>query len=82
MEGAGGVSVIEARFDGVTVSVLALLLTVPSVAVIVVLATRWPVASPLLVIMATAGLLDTHVNVTSGIGVPLISLAVATNCWV
>jgi len=82
MEGAGGVTVMELIVDAVTISVLGLLLTMPLVAVMIVLPVRRPVASPLFVILATAGLLDTQVNVTPGIGLPLASMAVATNCWV
>jgi hypothetical protein len=59
-----------------------LLLTVPLVAVIVVEPAETPVASPLFDIVAKPGLLDVHVKDTPGIGVPLISLAVATNWWV
>ena len=64
----------------VTVSVAWLLVTVPLVAVIVVLSTETPVASPLFDMVAAPWLLDAQVNITPGIGLPVISVAVALNC--
>jgi hypothetical protein len=67
--------------DGVTVKLAGLLLTRPALAVIVDPPARIPMANPLLLILATAGLLVFHVNVAPGITVPAESFAVATNCW-
>ena len=68
--------------DGATVRVIGLLVTVPLVAVIVVVPGDRPLARPELVMLATIWLLDVHVKVSPEIGVPLAFLAVATNCWV
>ena len=68
--------------DGATVRVIELLVIVPLVAVIVVVPCARPVARPALSILATVGALDLHVKVSPEIGVPLASVAVATNCWV
>ena len=73
---------MELTVDGATVRVAELLVTVPLAAVIVVVPGDRPLARPALLMLATVGALDVHVNVTPDIGLPLLSLAVATNCWV
>ena len=66
--------------EGVTVKLAGLLFTPPTVAVMVVLPAMSPIAKPLLSILATTGLLTTHVNVAPGIRFPMASFAAATNC--
>ena len=82
MEEADDVSEMKLTVDGATIRVLGLLVTVPLEAVIVVVPAARPLARPALLMLATAGLLDVHVNVSPDIGVPLASIAVATNGWV
>ena len=81
IEESQGVSVMELTADELTVSVVPLL-TGPMVAPMIVEPPEAPVASPLLFTVATAGLLDVHVKVTPGTGLPPASFAVAMNCWV
>jgi hypothetical protein len=69
MDEAGGVSVMELTVDGVTV-IHVPTLTGPMVAPMIVEPARRPVASPLLFTVATAGLLDVHLKVAPGTGLP------------
>ena len=65
MDEAGGVSVMELTIDGLTV-IHVPVLTEPMVAPMIVEPARRPVASPLLLTVAIAGLLDVHVKVAPG----------------
>jgi hypothetical protein len=69
-------------YGAVTVSVAAGLVTVPTEAVITVMPGAMPVATPLLPTMATPAALLRHVKVTGVTVFPLLSTAVAVNCWV
>jgi hypothetical protein len=80
MEAVGGVTVIELTVARVTVSVLEVLFTPALVALMIVAPGSRPVARPLLLMLATVGWLEIHVNATLGIMLPFTSLAVATNC--
>jgi len=66
---------------GVTVSVTAALVTLPSAAVIWVVPAATAVAFPLASTVATDGALLDHVKVWPVTVLPLASLAVAVNCW-
>ena len=79
MDVAGGVTVIALTGDEVTV-IHVPTLTGPTVAAMIAEPPERPVASPLLLTVATAGLLDVHVKVTPGTGLPPASFAVAMNC--
>jgi hypothetical protein len=83
MEGEAGVTAIETRVGGFTVSTAVLLAMLPDVAVMLELPTLRPVASPLALIEATAPLLVFQITefviltVLASVYVP-----VAVNCWV
>jgi len=82
IDGEAGVTAIDATTGGVTVNVIAALVTLPEVAVIFVVPTATPVATPLLLIVATLLVPLAHVNVRPVITFPFASFAVAVNCWV
>ena len=71
---------MELIVEGVSVNVTGLLFTIPVVAVMVVLPVTRPVAIPLLLTVAAAGLLTIHVKVAPRTGFPFASFAVAANC--
>ena len=82
MDGAGGVTVIDLSGDELAVTVSGIpVLSEPLVAPMIVEPPETPVASPLLFTVATAELLDVHVKVAPGTGLPPASFAVAMNWW-
>jgi hypothetical protein len=80
--GDTGDTVMLATGGGVTVSVSAGLVMLPDEAVICVVPALTPVASPLLLIVATPVALLDQAKVTPLIVLPLASFAVAVNCCV
>ncbi|HVA55092.1 MAG TPA: hypothetical protein VNI53_04725 [Gammaproteobacteria bacterium] len=66
----------------VTVKAAAVLVTPEAVAVMVALPADMPVATPLLLIVATEVLLEAQAKLTPLIVLPEESMAVAVNCWV
>ena len=80
--GEAGATVIVATGPGVTVKVSALLVTPFAAAVICVAPGDTPVARPLLLIVATLVALLAQVKVSPVMVFPLLSFAVAVNCWV
>jgi hypothetical protein len=79
IEGEEGLTVMVATAPGVTVKVTAMLVTPPDAAVIWVVPANAPVASPLLLMVATLVALLAQVRVTPLMVFPLVSLATAVN---